>query len=166
MEQKAKEFAHKKHTGQMYGTNIYDVHFLEVASLLKHYGASPYAVVAGILHDTMEDTDTTYEEIKELFCVEVADMVSLLTDKKGKNRTERHLNTYYLIRTCPEATLVKMCDRMANMKQSLRTKDKMKSRMYIKEYMQFKFALYSKIESHEHIWADLDAVFEELKKIV
>jgi (p)ppGpp synthase/HD superfamily hydrolase len=164
-EEIARQFAHDKHLNQMYGDNNYDVHFLEVVSNLKLYGASFEEIIAGYLHDTIEDTATTSEEIEQKFNKEIADIVSLLSDKPGKNRTERHLNTYYLIRQNKKATMVKLCDRLANMKQCLRSQDKKKSQMYVKEYMQFKFALYSNIPEHASVWLDLDQVFNELRSI-
>ena len=165
-ETQALAFAKEKHKNQRYGSHPYDVHFLEVVALLKKYGADKVGILAGYLHDTMEDTETTYEEIKFSFGVDVADIVYLLTDKPGKNRTERHLATYHLIRGSKTATLVKLCDRMANMQQCLRSKDLARSKMYSKEYMSFKFALFSDIVEHEQVWKDLDEVFKQMQKII
>jgi (p)ppGpp synthase/HD superfamily hydrolase len=166
MEQKAKLFAKEKHKHQKYGEHEYDVHFLEVYSLVKKYHGSFNAIVASLLHDTIEDTQTTKEEISQEFSPHIADIVERLTDKSGKNRTERHLKTYHLIRQCEDATLVKLCDRLANMSFCLRMKDYAKAKMYVKEYMAFKFALYSDLTQHQTVYDKLDETYEQLQQMI
>jgi (p)ppGpp synthase/HD superfamily hydrolase len=166
MEQKAKLFAKEKHKHQKYGEHEYDVHFLEVYSLVKKYHGSFNAIVASLLHDTIEDTQTTKEEISQEFSTHIANIVERLTDKPGKNRTERHLKTYHLIRQCEDATLVKLCDRLANMSFCLRMKDYAKAKMYVKEYMAFKFALYSDLTQHQSVYDKLDETYEQLQQMI
>lgn len=160
----ARECAIELHGNQLYGHHPYIIHPDRVVFLLQRFGASLTAQIAGYLHDTKEDTGVTLEELKQKFGEEVALIVDLVTDKPGKNRLERHLNTYYLIRTNKEAVMVKLCDRLANMENCVANRSKNHAQMYEKEYMQFKFALYTPNE-FEEIWAELDGVFSDVKKI-
>ena len=75
--QRAVLFAAKKHASQLRkGTNTpYIVHPLGVMESLMFADASENAIVAGILHDTLEDTNTTYEELVKNFGARVADIV-------------------------------------------------------------------------------------------
>ena len=75
--QRAVLFAAKKHSTQVRkGTIIpYLVHPLGVMEMLIRAGASKNAIVAGILHDTLEDTNTTYAELVNNFGKRVADIV-------------------------------------------------------------------------------------------
>jgi (p)ppGpp synthase/HD superfamily hydrolase len=166
MEQKAKLFAKEKHKHQKYGEHDYEVHFLEVYSLVKKYQGSFDAIVASLLHDTIEDTQTTRDEISQEFSPQIAHIVDLLTDKPGSNRTERHLKTYHRIRQSEDATLVKLCDRLANMSFCLRMKDYSKAKMYVKEYLPFKFALYSEVIQHQVVYEKLDEVHSQLQQMI
>ena len=66
-------YAKKMHEGQMRKTgDPYIVHPLDVAITLSEYQTDPTTIIAGLLHDTIEDTDATYEDIKDLFGEEVA----------------------------------------------------------------------------------------------
>lgn len=65
----ATQYIAKKHEGQYRrGLNIpYSTHLFGVARILKTAGYQDRLVVAGLLHDVLEDTDTTVEEVRELF---------------------------------------------------------------------------------------------------
>ena len=76
----AEEFAEKKHFGQVDKAGIaYIEHPRAVASRVD----GDVEKVVAFLHDTVEDTDTTIEEIRSIFGDEVAEAVSYLTRKKG-----------------------------------------------------------------------------------
>ena len=68
-------FAAEKHKGQVRkGSNIpYIGHPIEVAMLVAKMGGDPEMIAAAALHDTLEDTDTTYEELVLEFGYRVAD---------------------------------------------------------------------------------------------
>ena len=71
------------------------------------------------LHDTMEDTRTTYNDLLKLIDRDICDIVYALTNEKGKTREERANDKYYNdIRNTPGASFVKMCDRIANVRYS------------------------------------------------
>lgn len=90
----AARFAAVKHVKQKRKGNDeapYINHPLEVANLLANVGkVEDYDVlIAAILHDTIEDTETTREEIAEKFGEKVAKMVLELTDDKSLPKAER-----------------------------------------------------------------------------
>ena len=113
-------FAAKKHISQKRKGNDaapYINHPLEVANLLANIGKiEDYDVlIAALLHDTIEDTETTKEEIIELFGENVCKMVLEVTDDKSLPKAERkqkqiehapHLST--------GAKLIKLGDKISN----------------------------------------------------
>lgn len=93
--EKALIFAIKAHDNQLrkYTEEPYIIHPIGVAGLVRSIGASQEAIAAAYLHDVIEDTYATYEQIKLEFGEYVADLVQLLTDPPtipgGPNRAER-----------------------------------------------------------------------------
>ena len=165
----AAAFALERHGAQDHGCLKIGDHLADVASnARKHYDPrvnilDPEQVIsAAWLHDIIEDTKTNLSEIEERFGAGVANMVSLLTDKSGRNRLERHLRTYYAIRYDPDATLIKLCDRRHNQHRSLKHGEHWMV-MYEREYTYFKFALWTPNKFTE-LWAELDWQNEEMKK--
>ncbi len=76
----AYEYAYKKHFSQKRITgDDYITHPLNVAWILTDVSADAEAVSAALLHDTIEDSDSTYEEIKDLFGENVAKIVDGVT---------------------------------------------------------------------------------------
>jgi len=64
-------------------------HPIRVAATLAEVGAPERAVKAALLHDTLEDTEATYEDLVQLAGYEVADIVEELTDNKELPKAER-----------------------------------------------------------------------------
>lgn len=92
---KAIDFATIKHAGQFRkGSGLaYVTHPIKVGFMLQSMNMSYAVIIAGILHDTLENTDTTYEELVREFGVEVADLVLELTsDKKEIRRIQKALD--------------------------------------------------------------------------
>ncbi len=77
---KAIKFAANKHQGQnRKGKAVpYIVHPLEVFNILYRMGADENLLVAGLLHDVLEDTDTTVDELKAEFGEDVAELVEYM----------------------------------------------------------------------------------------
>ena len=74
--EKAYLFAEKKHEGQIRKSgDPYISHCIGVAMILADLQGGPATIIAGLLHDTIEDTGTTKEEIEKEFGKEVADLV-------------------------------------------------------------------------------------------
>ena len=81
--EKALQFAIKAHEGQT-RRNEPDkpviIHPIGVAEILREYGADDNVIAAGYLHDIVEDTDYTIEDIRELFGPDIASLVSSATE--------------------------------------------------------------------------------------
>lgn len=91
--------------------------------------------VAAWLHDVLEDTATTREELQVLFGAEVQDLVWAVTGV-GANRRERNANMYAKCRVLPRAVHLKLADRIANVRASHGTPDKLS--MYRREMATFR----------------------------
>lgn len=89
------DFATEKHKGQIRKSGEeYITHPLKVASFLVDWGMDIDSVVAGVLHDVVEDTETPLEEIAEKFGEDIAFLVDGVT-KVGKARSGmNNLETY------------------------------------------------------------------------
>ena len=88
---RAIEFATRKHAKQRRkGSDIpYIMHPLETMSILQTMDADCSLLMAGVLHDVVEDTDTTIEMIIETFGEEVAELVGVHSDEQSKSWDER-----------------------------------------------------------------------------
>jgi guanosine-3',5'-bis(diphosphate) 3'-pyrophosphohydrolase len=74
-------------------------------------------LVAAILHDTVEDTETTEQELVRLFGQEVADIVAEVTDDKSLPKAERkRLQVEHAPALSRRAKLVKISDKIANLR--------------------------------------------------
>jgi len=84
-------FATRKHAGQLRkGTDIpYITHPMEVMQILTASGCTEDVIIAGILHDTLEDTKTSPMEILDLFGEKVLKLVAAESEDKSKTWKER-----------------------------------------------------------------------------
>src|SRR5262245_46622826 len=91
---RALDFAARKHIHQRRKGELaepYINHLSDVARLLAEAtnGEDATLVIAGLLHDTLEDTDTTFEELAKEFGRDVADLVAEVTENKTLPKDER-----------------------------------------------------------------------------
>jgi len=115
--------AHNR-VGKKYGNQPYTYHLQQaVEQLYEHVLVLPvlrchdhdFIVCATWLHDVIEDTGTTADELGRLFCDQVVELVEAVTDGPGKNRKEKKAHVYVNIRAQgPAALAVKLADRLAN----------------------------------------------------
>ena len=116
---KAIRFACEKHMNQRRKKTPwpYIVHIYEVAQILQENGADIETLVAGVLHDSVEDTDTTLEEIEENFGSVVASYVDLLSENKTLPYVERKAIQARRISSGPRgAKMIKCADCLSNLK--------------------------------------------------
>ncbi len=109
---KAKQFAKEKHKGQLddSGLDYFTTHIEQVVSILRSITQDERVLSAAYLHDTIEDTETTYEELVVLFGHSIADLVMEMTHEGDKIRG------YYFPRLhTKEGILIKFADRLSNM---------------------------------------------------
>jgi guanosine-3',5'-bis(diphosphate) 3'-pyrophosphohydrolase len=117
----AMNFAADKHRGQSRkdaNNTPYINHPIALANLLtNHAGISDVNVIAAaILHDTVEDTDATVDDIEELFGRTVRDIVIEVTDDKSLPSPERkRLQIEHAGSLSHEAKLVKLADKISNL---------------------------------------------------
>jgi (p)ppGpp synthase/HD superfamily hydrolase len=118
--EKAMLFAKERHKDQIRKTtkDPYVVHPIGVFSLLRSLRIKDVVVlVASFLHDTLEDTKTTYNEIKKEFNAEVADLVKQLTS--DQKEIEKMGKPEYLLKKMIEmsdnALTIKLADRLHNL---------------------------------------------------
>lgn len=121
---KAYVFSAKVHQGQVRKSGEpYLVHPLEVAGLLADMRLDEHALSAGILHDTVEDTVATVEDLKQLFGPEVAEIVEGVTKLSNMSYATSHERAAENFRRMVVAMskdirviLVKLADRLHNMR--------------------------------------------------
>ncbi len=97
-------------------------HIAEVAALLAEAtdGGDPVLVIAGILHDTVEDTEATLDDIRAEFGDNVAEVVAEVTDDKSLPSDERKAQQVAKIRDkSNRAKLLKMADKTSNLRSIL-----------------------------------------------
>lgn len=150
---RAELLAKTAHRGQRYGEFSYLVHLQAVVAVLLRYGIKDHIMLcAGWLHDTLEDTATTYEDLELFFGTRLADIVGAVTEPKGGNRAWRHSQTYPRTRNNPEAVIIKLADRIANVEAGGN-----KVGMYRKEHAVFKkYLYYDALSPVPEMWNYLD----------
>ena len=156
---RAAKFALERHGVQLYGEkHPYGLHLAHVEEVLLRFDIyDPDLLAAAWLHDVIEDTQTTKEEIHVLFGLRVAELVDAVTNRPGGNRASRHAETYPRVRATPGATTLKLADRIANTEFSVM---KPMFSMYRKEYEGFIEALYVEGENGR-MWTHLDELYRE-----
>lgn len=153
--------ADKAHANQTYDIYPYGFHIRQVVKIAEELGYDESIIVASALHDTLEDTELSYNDLKKAFGEEVAEIVYSVTDELGRNRNERKLKTYPKIKANWKATVVKICDRIANMQQS---KDYNKE---LFEIYQNEHEIFCKsIMSKDHPQAETSKAWHKLNKLV
>ncbi len=122
--EKAFKFAEKAHDGQLRKSGQpYIIHPLSVAIILAQMGMDCSSVIASLLHDVVEDTDVTNEDIESMFSKEVASLVDGVT-KLGKvtisNKEEQQAENVrkMLIAMSKDirVIIIKLADRLHNMR--------------------------------------------------
>ena len=121
---KAYVFSARAHEGQVrLSGEPYLSHPLEVAYLLAQMGLGPVTVSCGLLHDTVEDTTTTIDELDEYFGEEVADIVNGITKISQLTFGDRLTQQAEYLRKMVlsmsrdiRVLLVKLADRVHNMR--------------------------------------------------
>ena len=117
-------FASEKHKNQVRKSgDPYIVHLLGVARILSELNTGPTTIIAGLLHDTIEDTDTTEEEITEIFGKEVCYLVqgvtkvTRLSDYHNVDfEAESHRKIFIAMAKDIRVIIIKLADRLHNMR--------------------------------------------------
>jgi (p)ppGpp synthase/HD superfamily hydrolase len=119
----AAEFAAHKHQAQRRKGETkrpYIGHLIEVARMIAEVGKSddPTILSAAILHDILEDTETTRDELSQVFGERITDFVVQMTDDKSLPKDERKkLQIEHAPHLSPGAKLIKLGDKISNVRE-------------------------------------------------
>ena len=128
--QDAYSYAKEMHTGQYRKSGEeYIIHPVDVAIILSEYHTDPTTIMAGLLHDVIEDTDATFEAVKERFGEEVALLIEGVTklgqykfkgddDEQDKIAAQARNAQKMLIAMAKDirVVIVKLADRLNNIR--------------------------------------------------
>lgn len=119
--QNAFAFAMIKHFGQKrkYGGDDYIVHPIMVAGIVNSHGGDKHMVAAAFLHDVLEDTDATADQLVHYFGADVANLVIELTDvfvkpEHGNRKQRKELERARLSEISARAQTIKLADIIDN----------------------------------------------------
>jgi GTP pyrophosphokinase len=130
MIRKAFNFSKIKHKGQLddSGKDYFVEHIFNVFRILKRVTDDKEILSAGLLHDTLEDTDTDWEELKSAFSERVANLVWEVTHEGKKDEVG-----YYFPRLkSRDAILIKFADRLSNLSR-MDSWDKKRQEQYLRK---------------------------------
>lgn len=110
---KAVIFAREKHKGQLDddGIDYFSSHIQQVEQIVRKVTEDEDVICAALLHDTLEDTSTTYEELVQNFGKRIADLVNEVTHE-GKADSKGY---YFPRLKSKDAILIKFADRLSNL---------------------------------------------------
>ena len=135
---KAKLFATKAHDGQVrkYTGVPYIVHPIEVSEIVARHNGSKEMIAAALLHDVVEDTDVTIDEIRNEFGNAVALLVDDLTDvskkEDGNREVRKAMDREHTAKASAAAMAVKAADMIRNGKD-IKINDPAFAKVYLKE---------------------------------
>ena len=135
---KAKVFATVAHRCQRrkYTNTPYIVHPCRVAKTVADAGGSDEMIAAAWLHDVVEDTTFTLDQVVESFGAEVGALVEMLTDvskpEDGNRAIRKELDRQHLAKASPEAQTIKLADLIDNTR-SIVTHDPDFAKVYLAE---------------------------------
>lgn len=159
-------FAAEKHKYQTRKNDgsPYINHPIGVAYILFNIGdISDYEILsAAILHDTVEDTDTTFDEIETWFGTKIRDIVEEVTDNKSLSKDKRKLQQ---IQKAPhksyEAKLVKLADKLHNLTDLLNNPPKGWNKDRVQGYFIWAYKVIEGLRgTNQYIEESLDDIFK------
>ena len=135
---KAQHFAAKAHYGQKrkYTGEDYIAHPKTVASLLRAVHADDKMIAAAWLHDVVEDTDVTIDDIRAEFGDDVAELVDAVTDvsrpEYGNRTTRKRFDREHIAAATERAKCIKLADLIDN-SRSITEHDPGFAKVYMRE---------------------------------
>lgn len=139
-------------------------HPIGVANILVEAGITDIeTLMAAILHDTVEDTKTTFEEIEDQFGVVVRKIVEEVTDDKSLEKSVRkQLQIGHAKDSSPKAKLVKLADKLYNLRDLLKATPEGWTKERCDEYFVWAKKVVGNLRgTNQIIEAALDEVFRE-----
>ncbi|MCU1645424.1 MAG: hypothetical protein JWN03_5699 [Nocardia sp.] len=151
----ARSYAGVAHGDQKYGVQPYSSHLAAVRAVLDDFGYGGDLGVAAWLHDVLEDTHVTREELESTFGLAVTELVWAVTGT-GSSRMDRNEDMYRKVVRYPLAVILKLADRIANVEASVGTHW---LSMYQGEHAEFRARLGGSLideDSVVRMWSRLD----------
>lgn len=165
---KALEFAAHKHRNQRRKNteaSPYINHPIALASVLTNEGqiADINVLCAALLHDTIEDTETTEEELRTVFGEAICGIVIELTDDKSLPKSERkQLQIAHANRSSYAARLVKLADKICNLRDIISSPPAHWTPERKREYFNWALQVVDELRgTHEGLERLFDAVISE-----
>lgn len=147
----------------------YFSHPIEVAGILTELKLDAATIVTGLLHDTIEDTEATYEEIEQLFGEKIANMVDGVTklsrlewDNEQSKQAENFRKFILAMSNDIRVLLVKLADRLHNMRTLHFIKKEEKRQRIAQETLDIYAPLAGRMGMHEVREELEDLSFEQL----
>lgn len=111
----ARSQAREYHAGQVRddGKDYFEAHLQQVVHILEQLTDDEDILAAGWLHDTIEDTEMTYEHLHDFFGKRIADLVMEVTQEGKKDS----YGFYFPRLHSKEGIMIKMADRLSNISQ-------------------------------------------------
>jgi len=165
---KAVKFAADKHRDQRRKdaeASPYINHPISLANVLANEGgiSDPVVICGALLHDTIEDTDTTAEELTDAFGPEITQVVLEVSDDKSKNKaTRKQLQIEHAPHASPQAKLVKLADKICNLRDIASTPPSGWSEQRKAEYFEWANAV---IDGVRGTHPELEAIFDETYRL-
>jgi len=162
---KAAAFAADKHRNQTREdaeASPYINHPIAVADVLANEGGitDPTILCAALLHDTIEDTETTPEELEGLFGPKITAVVVEVTDDKAlEKQVRKEMQVEHAPHISREAQLVKLADKICNLRDILASPPANWSSERKQEYFDWATRV---VDGVRGVHPELEAVFDDL----
>lgn len=164
---KTADFAAKKHKDQRRkdrSKTPYINHPIGVANILAEEGRITELEIlqAALLHDTVEDTNTTLDEIEKLFGKRIRDIVDEVTDDKALPKMERkRLQIVNAPHKSRQAKLVKLADKLYNLRDLCRETPEGWTDDRVQEYFEWAYKVVAGLRgTNEALESQLDEIFK------
>ena len=120
----------------------------------------PAVIMAALLHDTIEDTETTPEELAKRFGRKVAKIVGEVTDDKSLPKAERkRLQVEHAPHISREAKLVKLADKISNLRDMAASAPKTWPKSRVREYFDWAKRV---VDALRGVHPRLERIFDEV----
>ena len=167
--EKAYNISTKAHEGQeRVSGDPYIIHPVEVGCILAELEMDDSSIIAGLLHDTLEDTTFTYDQIKKEFSVEIAELVEGVTNltkipytSKQEIQAENFRKMFLAMAKDIRVIIIKLADRLHNMR-TLKFMTKEKQLQKARETMEIYAPLAHRLGIHKIKWELEDLSFRYL----
>ena len=168
---RAADYAARQHIAQRRkgeAAEPYINHLTEVSALLAEAtdGADVVLLMGGLLHDTLEDTDATYEDLVQRFGPEVAALVAEVTDDKSLRKDERkRLQIEKTASKSRRAKLLKLADKTSNLRSLVRSPPSGWAEERLREYVVWAEAVVRSCRGLNAVLeAGFDAAYDEARQ--